>query len=57
MALISTGPALSRQIKDLEADLGIRLFDRIRRRLLLTAEGEQLLGVHVHVHYFHLHGC
>jgi DNA-binding transcriptional LysR family regulator len=37
-------PALSRQIKDLETDLGIRLFDRIRRRLLLTAEGEQLLS-------------
>lgn len=37
-------PALSRQIKDLEADLGIRLFDRIRRRLSLTTEGEQLLG-------------
>lgn len=37
-------PALSRQIKDLEIDLGIRLFARIRRRLLLTAEGEQLLS-------------
>jgi len=37
-------PALSRQIQDLEAELGIRLFDRIRRRLSLTAEGEQLLG-------------
>jgi LysR family transcriptional regulator, nitrogen assimilation regulatory protein len=37
-------PALSRQIKDLESDLGVRLFDRIRRRLRLTAEGEQLLG-------------
>jgi LysR family transcriptional regulator, nitrogen assimilation regulatory protein len=37
-------PALSRQIKDLEQDLGIRLFDRIRRRLVLTVEGEQLLG-------------
>lgn len=37
-------PALSRQIKDLESDLGIRLFDRIRRRLRLTAEGEQLLS-------------
>ncbi len=37
-------PALSRQIKDLESDLGIRLFDRIRRRLLLTTEGEQLLS-------------
>lgn len=37
-------PALSRRIKDLESDLGIRLFDRIRRRLLLTTEGEQLLS-------------
>ena len=37
-------PALSRQIKDLEEELGIRLFDRIRRRLVLTGEGEQLLG-------------
>jgi DNA-binding transcriptional LysR family regulator len=37
-------PALSRQIKELEEELGIRLFDRIRRRLVLTSEGEQLLG-------------
>jgi DNA-binding transcriptional LysR family regulator len=37
-------PALSRQIKDLEDELRIRLFDRIRRRLVLTDEGEQLLG-------------
>jgi|RhiMetdeSRZDD1v2_1073273.scaffolds.fasta_scaffold00046_18 DNA-binding transcriptional LysR family regulator len=37
-------PALSRQISDLEAELGVRLFDRIRRRLVLTGEGEQLLG-------------
>jgi DNA-binding transcriptional LysR family regulator len=36
-------PALSRQIGDLEAELGVRLFDRIRRRLVLTGEGEQLL--------------
>lgn len=36
-------PALSRQIRDLEEELGIRLFDRVRRRLVLTAEGEQLL--------------
>ena len=36
-------PALSRQIKDLEGELRIRLFDRIRRRLSLTGEGEQLL--------------
>ena len=37
-------PALSRQIMELEEELGLRLFDRIRRRLILTGEGEQLLG-------------
>jgi DNA-binding transcriptional LysR family regulator len=36
-------PALSRQINTLEQELGVRLFDRIRRRLVLTGEGEQLL--------------
>ena len=36
-------PALSRQLIDLEHELGLRLFDRIGRRLLLTGEGEQLL--------------
>ena len=37
-------PALSRQIHELEEELGVRLFDRVRRRLVLTGEGEQLLG-------------
>lgn len=36
-------PALSRQINVLEQELGLRLFDRIGRRLVLTGEGEQLL--------------
>jgi LysR family nitrogen assimilation transcriptional regulator len=36
-------PALSRQISDLEQELGFRLFDRVGRRLLLTSEGEELL--------------
>ena len=37
-------PALSRQIANLEDELGLKLFDRVGRRLLLTSEGEQLLG-------------
>jgi DNA-binding transcriptional LysR family regulator len=36
-------PALSRQIRALEMDLGVRLFDRIGRRVQLTSEGEDLL--------------
>jgi DNA-binding transcriptional LysR family regulator len=37
-------PALSRQLGELERELGIALFDRIGRRLSLTGAGEQLLG-------------
>ena len=37
-------PALSRQINDFEQELGFKLFDRVGRWLLLTSEGEQLLG-------------
>jgi DNA-binding transcriptional LysR family regulator len=37
-------PSLSRQIGDLQQELGLRLFDRVGRRLVLTSEGEQLLG-------------
>ena len=36
--------ALSRQISDLEGELRVRLFDRMGRRLVLTAIGEELLG-------------
>ena len=36
-------PALSRQIRDLETELNVRLFDRVGRRIQLTAEGEDLL--------------
>jgi LysR family transcriptional regulator, nitrogen assimilation regulatory protein len=35
--------ALSRQISDLEQEFGFNLFDRVGRRLVLTAVGEQLL--------------
>src|SRR6266566_4640852 len=37
-------PALSRQIWDLERELGLKLFDRVGRRVVLSGEGEQLLG-------------
>ena len=36
-------PALSRQIYDLEQEFDIKLFDRVERRLMLTALGEQVL--------------
>ncbi|RXH12445.1 LysR family transcriptional regulator [Bradyrhizobium guangzhouense] len=36
-------PALSRQIADLEKELGLNLFDRTRGRLVLSGEGEELL--------------
>ena len=37
------GPSLSQQIKSLERDLGVRLFERDRRTVTLTAIGETLL--------------
>lgn len=37
-------PGLSRQIQDLQHEFKLRLFDRVGRRLVLTTEGEQLLG-------------
>jgi DNA-binding transcriptional LysR family regulator len=39
-----TQPALSRQIQDLERDFACRLFDRIGRRIVLTRDGDELLG-------------
>lgn len=40
-----TQPALSRQIKKLEAELGLRLFQRSGVRLVLTSEGREFLTV------------
>jgi len=37
-------PAVSRQIHDLEAELGVRLFDRTTKGLRLTRAGEQYLS-------------
>jgi DNA-binding transcriptional LysR family regulator len=38
-----TQPAVSRQIDDLERKLGFELFERVGRRLQLTARGEKIL--------------
>src|SRR5258707_14409876 len=38
-----TQPGLSRQIQNLEQDLGVRLFDRIGRKIVLTGDGNELL--------------
>jgi DNA-binding transcriptional LysR family regulator len=43
-ALHITQPALSRRIGELEAALGLRLFDRTSRRVDLTESGEDLLA-------------
>jgi DNA-binding transcriptional LysR family regulator len=37
-------PALWRQVRQLERDLGVRLFDRIGRQVRITAQGEDLLA-------------
>jgi len=37
-------PALSRQIRELERYLGVQLFDRIGRRIVLAADGREMLA-------------
>lgn len=40
-----TQPAISDQVRKLEGEYEVQLFNRIRRQITLTAEGEQLLAV------------
>ena len=42
-ALNISQSALSRQLQALEDDIGLTLFDRVGKRLVLTAEGEEML--------------
>lgn len=42
--LLIAQPNLSRSIKELEADLGITIFDRSSKGMMLTPEGEEFIG-------------
>lgn len=43
-ALLIAQPNLSRSVKELEADLGITIFDRSAKGMTLTPEGEEFIG-------------
>lgn len=43
-ALLIAQPNLSRSIKELEADLGIVIFDRSAKGMMLTPEGQEFIG-------------
>ncbi len=42
--LILAQPNLSRSIKELEAEIGIKIFERTTKGMLLTPEGEEFIG-------------
>ena len=42
--LIIAQPNISRSIKDLEADLGITIFNRSAKGMVLTPEGEEFIN-------------
>ena len=48
--LFMTGPAITQQIQQLEKTLGVPAFDRIGRRLRLTAAGDRALAAANDVH-------
>ena len=43
-ALLIAQPNISRSIKELEADLGISIFNRSAKGMELTPEGEEFIG-------------
>jgi DNA-binding transcriptional LysR family regulator len=48
--LFMTGPAITQQIQQLEKVLGMPVFDRLGRRLQITAAGERVLSAATDVH-------
>jgi DNA-binding transcriptional LysR family regulator len=48
--LFMTGPAITQQVQQLEKVLGMPVFDRLGRRLQLTAAGERALAAATDVH-------
>jgi DNA-binding transcriptional LysR family regulator len=48
--LFMTGPAITQQVQQLEKVLGMPVFDRLGRRLQLTAAGERALSAAIEVH-------
>lgn len=43
-ALLIAAPNISRSIKELETDLGITIFERTRKGMILTPDGEEFIG-------------
>jgi DNA-binding transcriptional LysR family regulator len=48
--LFMTGPAITQQVQQLEKVLGMPVFDRLGRRLQLTAAGDRVLSAAIAVH-------
>ena len=47
--LYMTQPAVSLAIRELEEDYGIKLFDRLSRRIQITDNGKRMLEYAIHI--------